>query len=519
MSVAGLMIFWIIWGGYAPLAAQEGDVLESFADTGEVSRSQLAALLESANQPVALENEESDALRADELAHVIMQLGSYGDNLGYRLFPGPRYAVRRLREERLYPDSSRLLPAGGPMDGTTVLRLIRPALTEAVQREPVQRDPVESETIEIATRALPGSTQGPWFEWNLEQTGGISYRSGETSATVATAGSLLDTQILFGPRAQFVTRLEASGTVRDDASDSVDLQIPRARLDLFRQPPGRGWTGSLSVGRIDDTAVVSDGIAARFSSATMISSFSVGYTGAVAASLNAIPGGSGQYSPERVVLHGDVLLPEVLGRQNPAAAVLSLVDLAETDALTQVRLGLSGPLGVSLFYDLSADVQFGTSWGWASRGSLRWYPETTQTTQLELSGAVAGSDRGKNQEYVALGEGAPWSAYPGAFTNIAATTVRYTARLGEPWLVSASSTLFNRVDADGSVEESVGPVTNSSALLGWESGLEVGIQLVPDLFFDINSNIFVPGTDAWNGAYADSSKRIWVTGIELTARL
>ena len=526
MTAVRMIIFAILMGTFAPLAAQDGNFLESFAETSEVSRSQLATLIESADVPVTIEGSASQPIRADELAHVIMQLGSYGDTLGYRLFPGPRYAIRRVRDERLYPDSPRLLSAGAPVDGTTTLQLIRPALTEAVVRPPS-----ESETVEIATRTVSGRTRGPWFEWDVEQRGGVSYRSGEeTSASEFSADTRLDTQLVFSSRAQLIAQLDAAGTVRDDTSNSADLRIPRARLDLFREPQGRGWASSLSLGRLDETAVVSDGIAARLSSAAVISSLSVGYTGAVAATLNRIPIaetdapesrplGEGQFSPQRIAIDGTVLFPEVFGRQNPSVAVLSLIDPAETDALTQVRLGLSGPLSISLFYDLSADIQFGTSSGWASRGSLRWYPDVSRTTQLEVSAAVAGSDRGNEEGYVALDDDRSWSAFPGGFTNLAATTVSYSARLGEPWLVSASSTLLNRIDSEGSVAESVGQPSSTSAVLGWEGGVELGIQPLPDLFFDLNSNIFIPATEAWGGAYADSARPIWTTGIEFTARL
>lgn len=525
MSAVRIIVFLIFVGIPWSATAQEGDFLESFAESPAISRSQLAALLESAGIPVTVEGDESAFIRSDELAHVIMQLGNDSGNLGYRLFPGPRYAIRRLRDEQLYPDSPRVLAGGSPVDGTTALQLIRPALTNTVATQSV-----EPGDVDIATRTVSGRPQGPWIEWDLEQNGGVSYRDGDNPESEVTSTSVLDTRIVFNRSAQLVTRLEASGLYNDDDTQSADVTLPRARLDLFREPQGRGWTGSISLGRIDDTAVIHDGISAKISSAAVISSVSVGYTGGVAAALNRIPAaatdssrdrplGEGQYSPERIVAHGDMVLPEIWGRQNPSTTVISVVDPAETDALTQVRLGLSGPLSVSLFYDLSADIQFGQRHGWASRGSLRWYPDVTRTTQLELSAAVAGSDRNDNQGYTALGDDPPWSAFPGSFTNIAATTLHYTARLGEPWLVSGSSTVLSRVDAEGTVDTAVAPIAEDSAFLGWEGGAKFGIQPVPDLFFDLNSNIFIPGTEAWNGAYASSAEPIWKIGLQLTARL
>lgn len=523
MSAIGIVIFLIFTVIPWPTAAQEGDFLESFAESPAISRSQLAALLEAAGVPVEGTEEESTVVRADELAHVIMQLESDGGNLGYRLVPGPRYAIRTLRDQRLYPDSPRLLSAGSSVDGTTTLQLIRPALTRAVAQD------TERAAVQITPRTVSARPQGPWVEWDLEQNGGVAYHDDGSSVTEVTSTSVLDARVVFSPKAQLVTQVEATGLYADDDTESADVTLPRARLDLFREPQGGGWAGSLSVGRIDDTDVTHDGVAAKFSSGSAIASASVGYTGGVAAALNRIPVadsdspgdrplGEGQFSPERIVAYGDVVLPEIWGRQNPSAAVISVVDAGESDALTQVRLGVSGPLSIAVFYDLSADVQFGESRGWASRASLRWYPNVARTTQFELSTAVAGSDAGGSQGYTALGGAPPWSAFPGSFTNIAATTLRYTARLGEPWLVSASSTLLGRVDPDGSAA-SAAPIVNDAAFLGWEGGANLGIQPVPDLFFDLNSNIFVPGTEAWSGAYDTSAEPIWSVGLQLTARL
>ncbi|MFO8042491.1 MAG: hypothetical protein R6U25_04745 [Alkalispirochaeta sp.] len=523
MSAMGIVVFLIFTGIPWSTTAQEGNFLESLAETPAISRGQLVTLLESAGLSAENEGQGSTVVRADELAHVIMQLESDGGNLGYHLFPGPRYAIRTLRDQQLYPDSPRILSAGSPVDGVTALQLIRPALTRAVAQD------TERAAVQITPRTVSARPQGPWAEWDLEQNGGVAYRDDGSSVTELTSTSVLDARVVFNPRAQLVTQVEATGLYADDDTEAADVRLPRARLDLFREPQGGGWTGSLSMGRIDDTDVTHDGVAAKFSSGSAIASASVGYTGGVAAALNRIPGadtdsprerplGEGQFSPERIVAHGDVVLPEIWGRQNPSTTVISVVDPAETDALTQVRLGLSGPLSVSLFYDLSADIQFGQRHGWASRGSLRWYPDVTRTTQLELSAAVAGSDRNDNQGYTALGDDPPWSAFPGSFTNIAATTLRYTARLGEPWLVSASSTLLGRIDPDGSVASAASTV-NDAALLGWEGGANLGIQPVPDLFFDLNSNIFVPGTEAWSGAYSTSAEPMWSVGLQFTARL
>ncbi|TVR93194.1 MAG: hypothetical protein EA428_02615, partial [Spirochaetaceae bacterium] len=299
----------------SPLAAQNAEFLEEFAESSAVTRGQLQDLLESAGINASVDAAVDEPLRAGELAYVIMQLSGANGNLGYRLFPGPRYAIQSLREDGVFPHSPRLLSNGMPVDGTTTLQLLRSALSSAVVNGTATQ-------IDIKPRYLQSSPASPWVEWDVEQALGVSYHESDDTTTEFSSSSVLDAQLIFSVNARFSGRLEMLGAQVDDGSESLDLRVARARIDLFQEETTEAWNGSLSIGRIDDRPVVHDGVAAGLSTGTVISSVSAGYTGLVPATLNNLPvkpneslsdrpWGEGSFSPEWIVTTAHLLFPEV----------------------------------------------------------------------------------------------------------------------------------------------------------------------------------------------------------------
>ena len=511
-----------------PLTAQNAEFLEDFASSYPVTQGQLRTLLESAGINASVVDGDAP-LRAGQLAYVIMQLSDANGNLGYRLFPGPRYAIRTLRDDGLLPQSPRRLSTGMAVDGTTTLQLLRSTLSSAVaSRTALQTDPAPP--IEIAPGYLLGPPGGPWLEWDMVHKVGVTYHEFEEGTTEFASASALDTQLIFSANARLAGRLEMLTVRADDGSESIDLRVTQARIDLFQEEATDTWNGSLSVGRIDDRPVVHDGVAAALSTGTVLASVSAGYTGLVAADLNNLPMkqnedltdrpfGEGTFSPEWIITTGHLLFPEVWGRQNPSLAVVSLLDPDGSDPITQVRFRLSGPIGIPLFYNIQTDLQLGAQSGWASQGSLRWYPGTSRTTQFELGALVAGSDAESDQGYAALDVDLPWTAYQGSFSNIAAGLLRYTARLGEPWLVSATSIFLGRLDSDGTGDPVLTEHASDTGLFGWEGVMNFGFQPISDLFFELNSNIFIPWTEEQSGPYPKSADPLWSVGGQLTVRL
>lgn len=498
--------------------------MERFTASPAVTHQQLAELLTAAGIRVEAPSLQDDAnasdprfVSADELAHVIMQLEDHSGSLGYILFPGPRYAIRTLRDTNLYPPARRSAAAGMPLDGETALRLLRAALAESRANE-----------VTLQPRTIATHSSGPYLEWDIEQRAGLTYRDTPAHLTSLTSRSQLDLSLIFSRTALLDSRLQVTQSSDSENNADFDIVIPAARFQYFQKSATDDWEGSISLGRLEGGAFTYDGLAADISTGSVIAAASAGYTGFVPQQLAVLPTapteqlgdrlwGDGSFAPPRIVFTGSLLLPEIVGRHNPGVSTAVVVDHDGDQDLTQVRASLSGPMGTAVFYALQGDIQVTGQLAWATLASLRWYPQLFRTTQMGLAAAAAGSADQNNSEYTPLDVDLPVAVYGGPFSNVAALSASFRSRIAEPLRLSASTALLARLDPVGVGDPAASHPNNLP--LGAESQLQLSLQPVRDLFFDLKGNIFVPWNDSYGGAYPDESPLQWGVGIQATVRL
>lgn len=509
------------------LPAQDAEQLESLFAAKAVSRAELAALLAAAGVTVDTRSDDgaagadvaaTDARTIDELADVMVQLDGPAPSLGYRMLPGPRYAVRMLRRSESFPRDPLALPAGSVPDGRTVLQLLREPLSSAAN------DPGASPTVVLRERVAPTRPAGPWFEWDLEQRLNSATTDGEDYS--GSAGTRLDTRLSVG------RVVDAEARVDFDVSDSEDPQVRLldgsvslviSRADALRDMRVAG-------GRLSSGALRQDGLALEARGPLGESLVAVGYRGLLPAELDGLSALPIE-ADDSFSAVAQVTALELLGRQNPGVAVQSVVDPERSFHLTQIQLDISGPLAPRLFYDAQGAYQTGDGGealdrsfgGWTVGGSLRWFPQSR--TPLRLTAELAAASGGEAGEgsigsaggsgvfrgYIPLSDVTPWSLYGGSFTNVgvARTAVdlrpleRVIARLDALYLLQLTDGATG--DAATDADPSSGPA------LGMEIGGEIEFELVPDLILDLNSRIFLP---------ADGSRdSVWRVGLGLLARL
>jgi hypothetical protein len=137
---APCFVFVVLIAVHAPLAADGIGVIERLQSAEQVAYRDggyavLAAAgilppeapLEAALEPKSRkalgwsERPAEDALTVAEFSYLVMQGFDIPGGLMYRLFPGPRYAVRELRFRRILTER---VDAGEPIRGVQALRVI-----------------------------------------------------------------------------------------------------------------------------------------------------------------------------------------------------------------------------------------------------------------------------------------------------------------------------------------------------------------------------------------------------------
>ena len=469
-----------------------------------------------------------EALRTDELAAVAAELNGERSSLGKRLTGLSRYDLRRLRDQGLFPSTARNLAAGAPVSGRDALILLRGPLAAAAENPPAE--------IVIPDRAVGAPPGGPWIEWDLREAASWNLENDEPA--VGESLTTVDLRVLFGPSVVVETALEGSVTVDTDGSDTQDLILPAATLSVFRDGPQYAVDTSLRLGRQAFGPIITDGIRLQAATPAAVMRLGAGYTGLVPAELNGLPAtaddlmvnadrpvGRGDFSPRRLVGSAEILLPEILGRQNPSAQMLVVLDpeaLDEADnadrlGLFSAILGLSGPVSRAAFYDLSFEMQHqrfhpaGSSvnaedtWAWSFAGQLRWFPGLRSTQRLDVGVRLAGED------YAGVAPELPWYRYGGGVSNVVAPELGYTRRIAEALRVEGRMRgLARLVDNDE---------TTNNRLIGAEGQAKIGIQVVPDLIFDLNASIFLPVTENGGGVFPNGSDPLWSGGFTVTAEL
>lgn len=508
-------------------------------------------LLATAGVPLAPAAPTEDRpLTADELADTIVQLSESPPTIGRLLFPGPRSAIRIVRDENRYPATPRRLPAGAPISGATMLRLIRAPLIAATG---------ESPAVTLRRRAAPVRPRGPWVEWDLRQAADTTVTGGEGDPTTETTARTVVDLRMFASRTVEVSaraRLDAAGGERADAAEpSVEPYLPAASLTIHRDADGPrdSWNGSIAAGRLVATPLRFDGVRARLATPSLSLEAGAGYTGMIARALAPLPQlpddpvesrpvGGGDYAPERVVLAAGATGLEVLGRQNPGLQVVSILRPGGGFHLTEIEASMSGPLSPQTFYDLRGAVQIGSYRGessrdyrgWAADGEVRWYPRIAIPARLGLralvsSGGAAGEGllgldggSGVHRGYIPVAREPLWTLYPGAPANIAALEGTATVR-PTPWMIARlSAATLARITAgatgDSVVDDATG-IPDGNRLLGSELGAALSIEPVGDLIFEGNTRIFVPWTTSRGGASPADRPVTWQVGLAMTVRL
>ena len=541
------------------VAAQDVTFFEELAATEAVSRRQAAILFgiealsgDAEGGSAEYRFDPERPIRSDELAALLVAAGDFEESLGYSLFPGPRYALRMLRDASIYPSAPRDLAAGMPLDGTTFLRLSRSVLVDRGVRA------TPSEDLPRTYHRL-GTTARPWVEWDIEQAAEVVVDEAEETAVTST--TTMDVRLILSPTVTLGSTFDLEAEDGSDRDGDVSLFMPASRVDFHRDGERSRTTGTLSLGRIATRGVIADGVALEALSATTTIRMSAGYTGFVAEELNALPAvlddrdderdrplASGVFSPQRLLLGVEASAPEALSRQSPSVSVVALFDVESFDTssdadridVTTLIAGLSGPLGVRHFYDLSADIQVGgydrgqlgeenrLYLGWAARGRWRWYPGNARLIEGGVSVASGGgkgegslgldSGDGTFTGYIPTTSDEPWSLYGGATTNVISIDLGYTRRITESVRIELRAYGLSRYTA-AAVDDSEVDRESDNLPLGVESTGTLGIQIVPDLIFDLNGNIFIPWTTEFGGAYREGTDRRWTVGISITARL
>jgi hypothetical protein len=286
-------------------------------------------------------------IRADELAALIAATTPAPPSLGYLVAPGPRYALRLLRDESVFPPDSRRLAAGMPVDGATVLRLARPALVGGGLQLPAA----------LPSSSAPFRPSGPWMEWDLVQVSTLRHETAATDNVAVGSVSSFRSEVLAGDAVGFVLDLRLEAGTPDDQNPS--LLLPSAYLEIEGRPGVTGRTTSLRLGRQEVGAITTDGILLSLLSPSATIEVGTGYTGLVSTDLAALPPnpgeepvdrpvGGGSFAPARIVTRGVLTLPEILERQTPSVAVTAVTDPdAPEDSLYQGELSVAARVAPS----------------------------------------------------------------------------------------------------------------------------------------------------------------------------
>lgn len=511
---------WLLIAHQVP--AQEAGQLEALLGAEAVQTAELAELLTAAGVDLSATGPDTARdpapVTADELADVIVQLGQFPRSLGYRLLPGPRYAIRMLRDEQRFPADPLALPAGSVPDGRTLLQLLREPLSAAI------RAGGGAPAVSLRPRLAPTREQGPWLEWDLEQR--IASTSSDGTDIAASASTRLDARLSIG------RILDAEARTELDMSDvdEPELQLSEAVALLRLSPEAARRDLRLALGRLTAGALVQDGVGLNARGPVGEAQISVGYRGLLPTSLggNAALPVEGEDTFSGVA---SLTALELFGRQNPTLSLRGITDQQSSFRLLEAEAALSGPLARRVFYNAAGIYQFGDGGsaldrsfrGWSASSSLRWFPRSRVPLRLStellaasggaegegLTGAAEGS--GVFRGYVPLSDSTPWSLYGGQLTNVGMARLtadirpveRVIARLDALYLVQLT---------DGATGDAVTNADSASGpALGMELGSALEIEVVPDLIFDLNSRIFVP--------VADGEDPSWQAGLGLRARL
>jgi len=550
-------------GAALSVFAQDAALLDKFVAQEQVSRGQLIELLAEIGLSVTVAEADraagapgapGAAIRADELAVIIVQAADLPHSLGYRLFSSPRYALRMARTANIYPENPRRLAGGMTMSGTEVLSLVREPVLQALE------EGADTELVLPAARWRARSN-GPWTEWSVEQEIATEI---DDDTFVFRNRSDLSLQLILSSTLELQGSFRARGSLDQDGDTEGDLLVPGLFLGAYREPGpgGVGATGRL--GRLAVGPLTADGAHLRADTARMTALIGAGYTGFVDQTFSPVPEvlddqstdrdrvlGSGSLAPRRLAAEAGLLFPELIGRHSPGFGALSVIkpgwldkhDGADRLNLHHIGLSLAGPVGLRTFYDLSTGLQFGDYsagelgkvdreyLGWIAEGELRHFPGGDGRQRVRLgvrlaSGGKAGegslglnSGTGRHTGYVPVSGLVPWQLYEGTGTNAGSVELEYVQRISRKLRLSGSVMGIARLSPGDTGALEVDERDTAKLPVGGELALGLGIQPISGVIFDLNGNIFLPWQSEWGGAYSNNAEPGWKLSLATVIEL
>lgn len=528
------------------LHAQSGEEIDSYAAAETASYQATLSLL-------GLPEGEAAPLSLGSLAAITMERWALSGGLLYSVTGLPRYALRDLREMNVYPEAPQFLALRRPLSGTEALQLLSRGVSAFGDLPETGRPVPTTPPAEVREAAIYPI---------VDLTEALTARR-RNEEDVAFSNELTLNLDGWAPNE---TVLESEFSVVSDEEDLLSPFIRELYVKNRLTPAAGGAITEISVGRREVADLTGriisqpiDGFLLQRSGPTAVAVFGVGYTGLLREEQGPPPftlttredaeSEADRLAPATLFTQVRLLLPEFWERHSPSLELASRLDqrsFGDLDSgndsldLYLTTLGLSGPLGTRLFYDLSGTGQLGlyrtnrpdanrdatTVLAGLVRGSFRWFPQTSVPTRLALELLLASGDsegapllEGQgdriNTSFLPAGGPAPWVTYPGTLSNLFHPRVSADLRLLEPLRLSVAGGPFFRVS-----QEPVATIPESALTrnlpLGAEISGEIAFEPVRELILELNSSIFVPWTREFGGVHFDSRDPVWETEATFT---
>jgi hypothetical protein len=538
-----LSTFWVI-----PVYSQDASLLDSYFGSPVAEYDDTVELLGGGSP----ESEEPLALGA--LAALIMERWEVAGGLMYTVTGAPRYAIRDLRDKKVFPQTPAFKALRRPLSGSESLRLLSRA-NEEFGGFPQSAGPLPA-TPPVAAKAAP-----VYLALDLEER--FSGKVDNEESSLANRFS-----ISLDGWAPNETRLTSELTVESDDEELVSPFLEQLNLTSRLGPYPSGAYGDLSIGRkrLSDVTgrIISlplDGVQLQWvgEQATMVAGLGAtallreeqGPPGFSRSSVSDLAGEADNLAPSTLLALWRISFPETWGRQTPTVELLgrvdgrSLTELKEEEDSLDIYIAsfaLGGPLGLRTFYDASVSLQSGLyqttypdqeqdsviTLGTLIRASLRWFPRSLSRTRLGLESIFASGDADgehllQNQSdslntafFSGTGE-TPWTMYPGTLSNVVVFRGFVESRLWDPVLLGLSGALLTRAtEQPTGIEEAA---ASDNRPLGSEFGGRILIEPFRDVKLEWISSIFIPLTVENGGAFRDGTDPFWKSEASLTLQL